>query len=221
MATTTQSTLGAGVYGLSDASYLLGIDERSLGRWSRATPAGKTALVSPSHDWAFSFHDLLSLAVIAVFRQRDVTPDDIRRTVSYLQEEFDTQRPLAHKDIVRALHTAGRSILLAPGIDVSRSGQMAIVETVRKYLRPIEYGADRLARLWKPATNVTLNPEVQAGQPCVMGTRVTTDVIASRVAQGESPKEVAHDMGIATRSATAAVRFESRLRSGEGLALVA
>ena len=222
MATVETLTLGRGIYGLSEASYLLGIDERTIARWSRRTPSGKEALVAPSHGFAFSFHDLLSLAVIAVFRQRNITPDGIRRAIVYLQDEFETSRPLANKGVVDALQTAGGgSVLLGPGIDVTRSGQMAILQTVQAYLRPISYGADRLARLWKPARYVLLNPEIQAGRPCIPGTRVTTDVVAGRVNQGELPDEVARDLQLRVDQVRAAERWESELERGKGLALVA
>jgi uncharacterized protein (DUF433 family) len=212
--------IGTGVYGLSDASYLLGIDERVIVRWSQSR-SKEQALVPPSHGWAFSFHDLLSLAVIGVLRQRGITPGGIRRTILYLQAEFSTPRPLAHRDIVQALQTAGRSVLLDSGIDVTKGGQMAMLQTLRTYLRPIEYGADRLARLWTPTMHVALNPDVQAGQPCISKTRVTTDVIASRISQGETARAVARDLQITVRQVSAAAQFEARLQSGDGLALVA
>ncbi len=216
------STLGTGVYDLGEAAYLLGISERTLIRWSR--PSGgnrKPALVAPSHGWAFSFHDLLSLAVVAVFRQREITPDGIRNTVSYLQEEFGTERPLAHEGVVNALQTVGRSVLLSPGIDVTKGGQLALVETVRQYLRPVSYGSDQLAELWNPAKHILLDPSIQAGRPCISHTRVTTDVVASRLEQGESPRLISRDLQISVGQVAAAARFEARLQSGEGLALVA
>ncbi len=220
MATVT-APLGAGIYLLSEAALLLGIDERSIARWSERTPSGKGPLIAPSHRWAFSFHDLLSLAVVAVFRQRGVTPDGIRRAISYLEEEFSTPRPLAHKKVVDALHTVGKTVLLRPGIDVTKHGQMILVETLATYLRPIEYGGDFLARLWKPTRHVALNPKIQAGRPCISGTRVTTDVVASRALHGEPPKVIADDLQITVRQVAAASKFEARLRDGQGLALVA
>ncbi len=137
-----------------------------------------------------------------------------------MENEFSTARPFAHKDVVRALRTVGESVLLAD-IDVTKGGQLAIVSTIDAYLRPVEYGANQLARLWKPAQYVVLNPGIQAGRPCVAGTRVTTDVVASRLGQGESVRTIAHDLGITTRQANAARAFESRLQDGQGLALVA
>jgi len=218
----TNGSLGTGAYDLFRASFLLGISEATLVRWSTPTRSGKPALVAPSHGWAFSFHDLVSLAVIAVLRQERVTPDNIRRSTTYLEERFSTPRPLAHREVVEALQTAGQHVYLVPeGVDVTQGGQMVLLETVRSYLRPVEYGTNLLARLWRPAKRVELNPEIQAGVPCISGTRVTTDIIAARVGAGEPPEQVAEDFGVSISDITAATRFEQRLESGEGLARIA
>ena len=162
------SALGTGVYDLSDAAYLLGLTESTVLRWSTPTPSKKPALVPPTHGWAFTFHDLLSLAVIAVLRQRNVTAPGIRRSLRYLQGEMGLPHPFAHRDVVEALRTVGSSLLFED-IDLTRGGQVALLETVESYLQPIQYGSNRLARLWKPALHIVLNPEVQAGKPCVQG----------------------------------------------------
>lgn len=212
--------MGSGVYGPQEVSYLLSIDPRTIARWTRPSSDGRPALVEPTHGWAFSFLDLVSIAVIAVLMQRKVTPTGVRKTISYLQDRFDTPRPLARKDLVEALNTAGKSVLL-DDVDVAAGGQMAMVETVRLYVRPLVYGRNRLAKLWKPAPLIELNPTIQAGQPCIVGTRVTTDVVAGRLAQGERVADVAEDLLLNNRQVSAANRFEDRLQRRKGLALVA
>lgn len=218
--TTPPSALGTGVYSLVEAAYLLGMDEDTVLRWS-SPHGGKEALVAPSHGWAFSFHDLVSVAVIAVLRQRKVSPSGVRTTIAYLQEKFDTPRPFAHRDVVRELHTAGSSVLWTPNVDVSKGGQLTFIETVTNYLKPIEYGSNRLARLWRPERQIVLDPEIQVGRPCIEGTRVTTEVVASRFLQGESRGDISDDLQITIQQVSYATKFEKRLRNGKGLALVA
>jgi len=104
--------------------------------------------------------------------------------------------------------------------DVTAGGQVAILETVRAYLRPVEYGENHLARLWRPTDEIALDPKVQAGRPCIIGTRVTTDVVASRFLLGEPRRELAEDLGLTVSQVVAATQFEQRLERGEGLALV-
>lgn len=217
MATTT---LGTGVYDLAEASYLLGVSEATLAGWSRKTARGEPPLVPPTHGWAYSFHDLLSLAVVAVFYQRKVNRAGVRLTIEYLEKEYRVPRPLADKRVVTSLTTSAGHVMWQDRTDVTRGGQQVLVETVRQYLTPVEYGSDFLARLWRPARSVELDPTVQAGSPCIVGTRVTTDVVAARVAQGEPASAIAADLFVSTRQVTDAVRFENQLRDGHGLALV-
>lgn len=210
------------MYDLLVAAHLLGIDERTIRRWSQEDAAGHPPLVEPTHGWAYSFHDLLSLAVIAVLRQRKVTPAGVRFTISYLQDLFGVDRPLAHEQIVSALSTAGRSVILAEfSVDVSARGQGALLPTITQYLRPVQYGANGLAKLWRPVNRVLVDPKVQVGHPCVEATRVTTSTLAGRYAQGEKVPVIAKDLELSVDDVRAALDFERRLRRGKGLARVA
>jgi uncharacterized protein (DUF433 family) len=217
-----EPALGVGIYDLGFASYLLGMDERQLVRWANTTAKGLPPLLAPSLGWAYSFHDLVSLAVIAVMKQRGVATSTVRRSIEHLQGKFGTDRPLAHKNIVGQLRTAGDAVLLSDGEDVSAGGQLAMLTTVKSYLRRIEYGPEsKMAKLWLPAQQVTLDPEIQAGAPCVSGTRIPTETVWGRIEQGEPASEVAEDYGLPISAVRAARRFEQRLQSNEGLALVA
>jgi uncharacterized protein (DUF433 family) len=179
-------------------------------------------LVAPTHGWAFSFHDLVSLAVVAIMRQRGITPLGVRTTIGELQRRFICDRPLAHVDIVEGLATVGRSVISPEdSTDLTAAGQGILVDTIRQYVRPIEYGSGQLARLWRPSPRILVDPHVQVGHPCVEFTRITTDTLAGRAAQGEPLELIADDLGIEFADAEAAVAFEARLDAGQGLALVA
>lgn len=213
---------GLGVYDLLQASHLLGLDERTLRRWSQRDSAGHPPLLAATHGWAYSFHDLLSLAVIAVMRQRGVTPMGVRETIRQLEMRFDYPRPLAHQDVVEAIATFGGSVILFDeATDLTRGGQGVLLSTVERYLQPIEYGSDKLARLWRPADRILVDPDVQVGHPCIDGTRITTETLAGRAAQHEDVQVIAGDLGISAEDVQAAVDFEERLAEGRGLALVA
>ena len=218
---TVAPALGSGAYDLLSAAHLLGIDERTLRRWGQKNAAGYTPLLEPTHGWAYSFHDLLSLAVIAVMKQRGVTPTGVRSTIKFLQDRYQVPRPLAHADVVATLATSGNSVLLvAEGTDASRSGQGVLLATVERYLQPIEYGSDRLASLWRPADRVVLDPTVQVGHPCVEGTRITTETLIGRFTQAESAEAISSDLRISVEDVMAAVDFERRLVTTGGLAHV-
>ncbi|WP_419837991.1 DUF433 domain-containing protein [Candidatus Poriferisodalis sp.] len=50
-----------------------------------------------------------------------------------------------------------------------------------------------MAAIWRPAAGVWVNPAVQAGAPCIDGTRVPTRLVASlaRTAEDEESKHLA------------------------------
>lgn len=216
------SLLGRGVYYSFEASHLLGISERTLRSWARPDRFGRGPLLEPSHGFAYSFHDLVSLAVIAVMQQRGVPSVGVERTIEQLRKATGLDRPLADRDVVAQLATVGRSVVYPESeTDLSAGGQGFLLTTIENYIQPIEYGSDRLARLWKPADRVSVDPTVQVGHPCVELTRITTTVIAGRASQGESLEVIAKDLSIDPDDVTAAVAFERDLNEGYGLARLA
>jgi uncharacterized protein (DUF433 family) len=70
---------------------------------------------------------------------------------------------------------------------------------------------------WRPTAGVVLDPRIQAGAPCVAGTRVPT-VTISTLLLDQNPEDVAADFGISTEDVHAAAKFEERLARGLGLA---
>jgi uncharacterized protein (DUF433 family) len=215
-----RSVLGVGAYTVGTASHLLGIDEQSILRWGSTSRRQPRALLVPTHGWAYTFHDLVSLAVIAVLLQREVPERQVRRALDELEELSGEPRPLARRDIVEQLATAGRSILLND-LDLTQARQQVLLETLSAYLKPIEYDDHTLlAQLWRPSKFVLVDPEIQVGRPCIDGTRVTTDVVASRVEQGEDLQVVADDLRLTVEQVLDAVSFEERLDDGIGLAVL-
>ena len=180
MAKMVATMLGTGVYGLAEAGYLLGIDSGVLLRCAQPEPRGEPPLLVPTHGWAYSFHDLVSLEVVSIFFKRGIRRVGARRAIQYLQSEYGTDHPLADHRVVQTLATADAHLMWKEDVDLTRNGQLTHSNTLRSHLVPIEYGSDRLARFWRPAPSVVLDPQIEAGKPCVDKTRVTTDVVAER-----------------------------------------
>lgn len=55
---------------------------------------------------------------------------------------------------------------------------------------------------------ITVNPRVAFGVPTIAGTGIKARVVASRIASGETAKEVAWDYDIDERAVEAAIKFE-------------
>ena len=69
-------------------------------------------------------------------------------------------------------------------VDAGLGGQRAFTNMIEPLLRPIAFNEAHMAAIWRPATGVWINPAVQAGAPCVDGTRVPTGLLAWLVATG-------------------------------------
>ena len=85
-------------------------------------------------------------------------------------------------------------------------------------LEPIEFNDDGMAAIWRPRAEVWINPAVQAGEPCVDGTRVPTALIArllpaydDKAASEEDIAEVSDDYRLSVAKVRAALDFEDSL----------
>ena len=92
----------------------------------------------------------------------------------------------------------------------------AFKEIVRIYLQKITYDDLGIARLWKPAPYVVLDPRIQAGTPCIEGTRIPTETIAS-MSEVDPPELVAQDLDLTVEQVLAAGKFEAALLEGRGI----
>lgn len=207
--------LNRGMYDLVEVAHLLTTSTERVVRWSTPTRS-RSAIVAPSLDPLFSFHDLISLLVVSKLSHRGVSNEDLSHGVNTLSAELGTDRPLAREEMRDSIATVGRSFfarLHGEWLDVGKGGQRAFPEAVIPDLRQVEYGDDHFAAVWRPLRGVWINPRVQAGAACIEGTRIPTAVIARAVAQGEPPEEVAEDYELNVAEVLGATRFERRLQA--------
>lgn len=194
--------LGKGIYDLVEAARLVGRDPETIARWTR----GKQPLYPIAKTRFLSFLDVISLLVVSELVERHVPRKEIRAGAAYLSKTLDTEYPFAHEELA----TAGAAFFgkLGSWVDVGKGGQGAFEIAVRAYLKPIEYGTDRLAAVWRPRAGIWLNPSVQAGAPCIEGTRVPTRVIAELVEADEDIEDIAEDLNLEMSEVEAALEYE-------------
>jgi uncharacterized protein (DUF433 family) len=210
----------SGVYDAHEVSHLLAQHVDAIVRWSAPDRQGRPAIVTPSFAQAFSFIDLVSLAIVREIRDRSVSEVDLRNGVVWLAEQTGHDKPFAHQDVVARLATSGTSLLASfPGgwYDIGKGGQGAFEEVIRLYFKTVSYDDLGVARLWRPTRLVVLDPRIQAGAPGIEGTRVpTTSVVAMLLS--DSPDVVADDLDLTEEQVLAAAAFEAALAEGRGLA---
>ncbi|GGI07902.1 DUF433 domain-containing protein [Egicoccus halophilus] len=205
--------LNRGMYDLVEVAHLLGVDPDRVVRWSTPTRS-RAAIVPPALDPLFTFHDLISLLVVAKLVERQVSNEQLADGVATLSAELGTDRPLAREELRDNIATMGRAFfarLRGEWVDVGRGGQRAFPEVVLPALKQVEYGDDHFAAIWRPRKGVWLNPRVQAGSACIDGTRVPTEVLARAVALGESPEDVADNYELDVATVLTAAAYEHQL----------
>ena len=194
--------LGRGIYDVIEVSRLVERDPETVAVWT----SGRTPLHRVETRPLYAFLDLISIWVISELVRRKVPKGEIRRGAKYLADQLDTEYPFAHRGIA----TVGSSVFGEFGewIDVGKSGQMAFQSVIENYVRPVEYGRDGLAAIWRPAEGVWINPQVQAGSPCVEGTRIPTALLAALASEDEDPGDLADDYDLPIAQVKAALKFE-------------
>lgn len=216
MATTM---IGSGLYDAAEVALLCGLGPDQVVRWSTPSAHGDPA-VSPSFDRLFSFADLVAFTVARQVRENGVSDRLLRKGVSTLRSTWSIDNPLASKKVIERLATSGDSFLAQlvddDYEDIGRGGQGTFQEVIKVHLKRIQFdGTGRPAR-WTPIDGVSIDPDVQAGAPCLQGTRIPTRVVAERAAV-EHDDDIASDLDLELSAIEAAVRFEELLAQGAGI----
>ncbi|MYH44099.1 MAG: DUF433 domain-containing protein [Acidimicrobiaceae bacterium] len=173
----TAGCLGRGIYDINEVARLLRTGRTRVEGWTRPS-GGSPPLLVPELAGLFSFWDLLSLRVVAELIQRGVPRKDIARGAEHLAVTLGTDRPFAH----RGLATVGAGFfadVAGDWQDAGKRGQLAFQGVIEPLLEPITFNDSHMASIWRPHAGVWINPGVQAGAPCVDGTRVPTHLLAS------------------------------------------
>ncbi len=163
-----------------------------------------------------SFRNLVELHVlVAIRRQYRISLQNTRRAVTFMRDHLGGEHPLASHRML----TDGRDLLVREGsqlLNASRSGQVEM-DIVSAFLNRIEFDPEgALLRLFPFTTSsideatrpVVVDPRVQFGRPCVLGTGVPTDVLLERFLAGELIDDIATDYDVDRGLVEGAIRFE-------------
>lgn len=206
--------VGEGLYSVTEAAHLLTQCDRAvppakIRRWlDTALSFGRRDL--GDGDAGLSFHDLVSLELVARFRQRGASLQRVHRLEAQLQRQYPAMaRPFAW----RIFFTDGTSVWA--GLD----GDPSLVEIVGKrpdhyvwtgaiasFATEVDYAASGEAKVWRRAKGVELDPTRQQGQPVVAGTRVPVSTVIGGLAVG-SASEVADWYGLSAEQVADAAAF--------------
>ena len=182
--------------------------------WTRDSPR-RPPLLSGELAGLFSFWDLLSLRVIGKLIDRKVPREAIANGAEHLASRLGTHRPFAHEKLA-TVGTAFFAEIDDGWEDAGQKGQLAFQSVIRPLLNPITFNESSMAAIWRPHENVWINPAVQAGAPCVDGTRVPTSLLASLFNANEHTADDyfaddCDDYGLTPQQVGAALEYELTL----------
>lgn len=195
-------TLGEGIYTIRQVAKILSRRERPLtSRQIRYWTS--SALVPPTYEFdgrpILTFHDLVSLEVVARFLDAGWSVQGIRKIEKDLRQELSVDRPFAYK----FFYTDGLSlwakqhenddhvIELISKRESRRNKPLAWAGAVASFAEEIRFqGENQAASAWHPSPWVEINPLIQFGAPVVRGTRVPVSTVIANLDAG-SPGEVA------------------------------
>ena len=221
----SRDTRNAATYGVTQAAHYLGLSETTLRQWVMGRPypvktgadfSGPLIRLPHPDRPLLSFTNLVEAYVLASLRRKhQIKMRKIRLALSYLEEELDSEHPLATEQ----LESAGGSLFIKKYgqlIDLPESGQTAIEAVLKPYLQRIEHDAAGLAERLYPVRRladataprvVVIDPEVSFGRPAVAGRGISVAIIVDRFSSGESMADLAEDYDLTTQQIEEAIRY--------------
>jgi len=191
---------------------------RNLIRWIRAGLASPELKNVPGRELLITFEDLVSMRVIALLRSLGVSWPKIRRAEQWMRDKTGYRRPFA----VERVWTETEDVFaeFPEGfIAASRRGQLAFVELFGQYLQPVEdmtfvrYNGVSVAATWTPHEDVMMNPKIQFGEPCIVGTRMRTRILWLMRNGGDSIEYLSRAFNLTVQQIGHALEWEHRLRA--------
>lgn len=164
-----------------------------------------------------SFTNLVEAHVLRVIREtHQVRLDKVRTALDYISKQLDTEHPL----IQERFQTDGIDLFVESMdklVNVSRSGQLAMRETLKHLLTRVEWDergiAARLFPFIQPegdaAKILYIDPRVSFGRPVIAGKGIPTASIADLYEAGEDIEDIADEFDCTPDQIKAAIRFES------------
>lgn len=190
--------------------------------WNRSNRFQPVVEVADVENRLLSFRNLVELHVLSSIRRRDVPLRYIRELVARFREEFSSDHPLADANL--ATDGAGQLLVEIAGrvFNVSREWQQEMRPIVDRYLRRIARDPEGVPIKLFPFTTsrtddermpVVIDPRLQFGRPCLVGTGIPVDVLVERFEAGDTIDLLAEDYGRDRQEIEEAIRFDHRARA--------
>ena len=168
-----------------------------------------------------SFTNLVEAHVLRIVREtHQVKLDKVRKALNYMSQQFGTNHPL----VTKKFQTDGVDLFVDEMerlVNVSRSGQLAMRDTLKNLLTRVEWNAEGIANRFFPVIEwvpepgndkiIFLDPSIRFGKPVIAEKGVPTAALVSLIDAGDEIEDVAYEFDCTPEQVKAAIRFESLL----------
>jgi uncharacterized protein (DUF433 family) len=197
------------LYTQGEAAGMLGMPQSTFNHWASGykTTSGnqKSSFITverPGRGYTVPFIGLAEAWIVRAFTRAGVPVARIRPALEQLRTQIGIDHALASD----RLKTDGAEILWDlrrrdgafddNRLVVVRNGQATFGEIVREHLKHVEYRDGFIGQLRIPrayGADLTVDPEINFGQPTLTEYGIRVDDILDRIAAGETMEEVAAD----------------------------
>jgi uncharacterized protein (DUF433 family) len=217
-------------YSVTDAARYLRVPLGTLKTWlqgrSYTTKQGKRQslpiIQRPNPDLPqLSFANLVEAHVLRVLREtHQIRLDKVRVALDYLSTQLKNDHPLIQK----TFKTDGIDLFIDSMdklVNVSRSGQLVMRETITHLLTRIEWDDRGIAARFFPFIQpegddskiLYIDPRIAYGRPVIAGKGVPTAAIAEMYEAGDEIDDIANEYDCSSLEVIAAIRFENIARA--------
>lgn len=219
-------------YSVTDAARYLRIPLVTLRAWlkgrsdsiKQGQQASDPLIQRPHPDLPqLSFTNLVEAHVLRIIREtHQVKLDKVRSALDYMSQQFATNHPL----VMKRFQTDGVDLFVDEMdrlVNVSRSGQLAMRETLKHLLTRVEWDEEGIAHRFFPPIErfpdpemdkiIFLDPAIQFGKPVIRGKGVPTAAIVSLIDAGDEIEDVAEEFDCSPDQVKAAIQFEAQNRA--------
>ena len=187
-----------GIYGISDAARYLSVtlprlngqrpDPAKLRYWIRSGASRISEPQFPTTKRLITFQDVISMRMIAILRAKNIPLQKVRDLERWARSQFSTDWPFAF----RPMWAYQSDVFIEfekQLVAATRFGQLAM-DILREWLDEIEldmtFDSNQVAATWTPQEGIELDPHIQFGDPCIVGTDIPTKAIWSKTKAGDS-----------------------------------
>jgi len=206
------------LYSVQEAARYLGMPYETLRGWIRPDANRAplvTAFAASGQQATIPFIGFAEAFVLQAARRAGVPNNRIRPGVEAVRHELGVEHALAS----HRLYTDGAELLIQRALEeadleVARTRQQQLTETVRGQLALITYAGDGYAtRLQLPnyeITDVVVDPQVAFGYPVVMKSGVRVKDVLDRFWAGDAVDSIAYDFDLPRPQVEDLLRAETR-----------